>query len=509
MNASRFVRLHRWLALLPKKDVAEAPLLATTQAFIGIELGLDADAYMFTETAIRMLAALSPQSEMHPRLQAEVMVLQGFADLFIDDAHNCIVHAKSALHALPEHMEYIRSLGIGVLSVCHQMKGESDHAIAVTREALADTTLIVNMEARLHFYQCLVHYMDGDLNNMMNAARRCLQAIGNVPFHHTRTFADYFLGTAYYLQNQPGEAETCLSKVFADRHAANPSYVAHACIILASIYFSRGEETAVERVIEQISIHCRENDYAIPLSTIQAFEVEIALRRGDIRQANQMCKQTDFETRPPIWFHYAPQLTPIKCLLAEGTEDGLKKARTRLIEWEERMSRINRVNVRIEILALMALVCHKQRDEAAALEHLQTALALAEPGGWSRIFVDLGVPMMDLLKCLIQYKPGQTYAQQVLKACKWEHRKIAHPEPDETTKPRISEQPPHNLLTPREIEILPLLAEGLSNKEIAARLYIAPLTVKTHLQNIYKKLNVKNRIEALEKAREIGIINNK
>jgi DNA-binding NarL/FixJ family response regulator len=113
---------------------------------------------------------------------------------------------------------------------------------------------------------------------------------------------------------------------------------------------------------------------------------------------------------------------------------------------------------------------------------------------------------MDLLNCLVQQQTDQTYAQQVLKACQWEHRKIAHSEPDETTKPRISEQPPHNVLTPREIEILPLLAQGLSNKEIAARLYIAPVTVKTHLQNIYKKLNTKNRIEALKKSREIGII---
>ena len=76
---------------------------------------------------------------------------------------------------------------------------------------------------------------------------------------------------------------------------------------------------------------------------------------------------------------------------------------------------------------------------------------------------------------------------------------------DATPKSRISAQPPPNVLTGREIEILPLLAEGLSNKEIAARLYIAPVTVKTHLQNIYKKLNVNNRIEALKKVREMSI----
>jgi ATP/maltotriose-dependent transcriptional regulator MalT len=113
--------------------------------------------------------------------------------------------------------------------------------------------------------------------------------------------------------------------------------------------------------------------------------------------------------------------------------------------------------------------------------------------------------MMDVLNCLIQQQTGQTYAQQVLKACQAEKRKKASMALDATTKPQISESPPHTVLTPREIDILPLLADGLSNQEIAARLHIASVTVKTHLQNIYKKLNTKNRIEALKRSRELGI----
>ena len=89
------------------------------------------------------------------------------------------------------------------------------------------------------------------------------------------------------------------------------------------------------------------------------------------------------------------------------------------------MRRVNRKNVRIEILALLALVCHKQSDEAAALQHLQTALDLAEPGGWIRTFVDLGMPMIDVLKILVQHQPGQAYAQQTLEACQAEHRRKA------------------------------------------------------------------------------------
>jgi len=62
------------------------------------------------------------------------------------------------------------------------------------------------------------------------------------------------------------------------------------------------------------------------------------------------------------------------------------------------------------------------------------------------------------------------------------------------------------ILTQREIELLPLIAEGLSNKEIAAKLHIAPVTVKKHLQNIYGKLNAKGRIKALSKAHELGLL---
>lgn len=183
----------------------------------------------------------------------------------------------------------------------------------------------------------------------------------------------------------------------------------------------------------------------------------------------------------------------------------MKKAHIRLVELDKRMHRINRKNVRIEILSLLAILCHKQSDQAAATEHLQAAMDLAEPQGWLRTFVDLGIPMMDLLKCLIQYQPGQTYAQQVLKACEAARRKNAPSDPDAPAR-RFVEHPLKNILTRRETEILSLLAEGLSNKEIAARIYIAPVTVKKHLQNIFKKLDARNRLEALKKSREIGVV---
>ena len=506
MNTSQYFRLHGLMAQLPENAVAEEPLLASTRAFIGIDLGNDVDAYVFTQKAIEMLAEISPESEAYYVLKGEVLMLQGLVELMTGVVETVLARVQEAYEYIPDNALMIRSLGIIAIALCQQMMGNRQQAVAVIKEALSDPTWPPNLRARLHFSLTIVLYMDADLPGSMTAAVECLRTIRNLSFVHTRTFADYILGAAQYLQNQTEAAKSSLLKVVDDRQAANPSYVAQAGFILAYIYLAQENEVAADRLLDQIGAYCREKNNRTVLSIFQAFEAEFALRRGDTQKAWHIAQNADFDVREPMWFLYIPQLTPIKYLLAKGTHDNLQEAHNRLIQLEERMRRINRESVRIEILALLALVCHKQRDETAALQNLQTALDLAEPGNWIRTFVDLGMEMKDLLDCLIQQQTGQTYAQHVLKACQAEHSKKASLELDATTKAQISEPSPNTVLTRREIEILPLLAEGLSNKEIAARLHVAPLTVKTHLQNIYKKLNAKNRIETLKISREVGII---
>ena len=506
LNASSAVRLGHWLRLLPEKEVEQNPLLICTQAYISIMLGNFADLKFFTEKAVEMMAALSPASDIYSLLKGEVLVLQGLVIMLGGDAPRSLAHADESMGYLPEDALLIRSLGIGVSSACHQMMGNCDHARALLREAMSNRMWPTNIQARLYYYLSIVSYLDGDLTGAMNASRECLRCLKDTPFAHTRAFANYFLGVGHYLRNERDAVEPFLMAVWADRHACNPSYVVQASLILVSMYLSQGNEFAAVQMLDQVVVYCREYDQEAISAIIQPVEAEIALRRGDLQRVQQACKQADFDVYILPWLYYLPKLTPIKLMLAESTEQSLRKAHGRLSALDDQMRRINRKSVLIEILALRALVCYKQRDEAAALQNLQNALDLAEPGNWIRTFVDLGMEMEDLLNCLIQQQTGQTYAQQVLKACQAENRKKASMTLDETSRAQIPESPSHTVLTQREMEILPLLADGLNNQEIAARLHIAPVTVKTHLQNIYKKLNSKNRIEALKKSREIGII---
>ena len=507
MNASRFVHLASWLSFFPENQVAQSPLLTSTRAFIAIGLGNDADLKLLTEKATEIEAALSPRSGTYAVLKGEVLVLQSFLDMLAGDAQSGLSHAKASFDHLPEDALLVRSYGFGIISACHQIMGNGKQAVASLGNALSNSIWPTNIRARFRFYLCVVQYMEGDLAGAMNASRECLRSMEDLPFFHTRALANYFLGTCHYLRNELEAAEPALMKVLEDRHTANPPYVANAGFILASIYLSQDKEAAATRVFDQTRAYCEDKGHAAVLSIIHAMEAEFALRRGALQRARHICKAADFDVHSLPWLYYVPKLTPIKLLLAENADQGLRDAHRRLSELDEQMRRVHRKNVRIEVSALLALVCRKQGDEATALEHLQAALELAEPGGWIRTFVDLGMPMIDVLKTLVQHQPDGVYARQILEACQAANRRKASSAPDPSGKPRIYESPPHLPLTRREIEILPLLDEGLSNKEIAARLHVAPVTVKTHLQNIYKKLNVKNRIEALKMSRQGGTIN--
>ena len=159
----------------------------------------------------------------------------------------------------------------------------------------------------------------------------------------------------------------------------------------------------------------------------------------------------------------------------------------------------------MEIMVLQALASYRLGKSEAAIETLAQAVAMAELGGSIRLFVEpcrtmahQGDPMTDMLERLNQTRPGHTFTKQVLDACRAEARS--------SPSSRPSGQAPSAMLTQRETELIPLLAEGLSDKEIAAKLYISPETVKTHLQNIYRKLNAKGRIGAVKTARTLGLI---
>jgi len=153
--------------------------------------------------------------------------------------------------------------------------------------------------------------------------------------------------------------------------------------------------------------------------------------------------------------------------------------------------------LKVMILKAVALQAHGDRDKAVQL--LLDALALAEPGGFIRSFVDEGIPMARLLHAAAAHARMPDYIAKLLTVFGVGAQII------EDTSDGPHSQPLIEPLSQRELEVLRLINEGLSNHEIAERLFLALDTVKGHNRKIFGKLQVQRRTEAVARARELGL----
>jgi len=163
---------------------------------------------------------------------------------------------------------------------------------------------------------------------------------------------------------------------------------------------------------------------------------------------------------------------------------------------------------RLTVMVLQAVALHLHGEKEQAVHVLGDALSLAKPGGCIRLFVDEGVPMAAVLAQSIERRaqndPISAYVEQLLSVFP-EAQRAAH----RAQNIRSALERSNALVEPlsaREREVLQRIAEGLTNQEVAARLYLSLHTVKVHARNIYAKLGVTSRTQAVAKGRALGIL---
>ena len=208
-----------------------------------------------------------------------------------------------------------------------------------------------------------------------------------------------------------------------------------------------------------------------------------------------------------LWLE-EPRVTRARVLLARGKEADLQLALQILDALEDITNRTHNTRYKIEILALRALALDAQGETSQADAELKQAVDLAQPGGFIRVFVDLGPPMQAMLRRLAKHDQFGETLRRIL---------AAFPEDDKNLVSRASRtsaerHPPAGIstlvepLTPRELEVLVLLREPLSIKEIARQLHISYATAKRHTIHIYGKLGVNQRWKAVARAEELNLL---
>jgi len=227
-----------------------------------------------------------------------------------------------------------------------------------------------------------------------------------------------------------------------------------------------------------------------------ACHVQIALAEGDLAAASRWAEQVTDDADASAFY---PRLgaTPARLLLAQGRKAA---AAERLANCYEIALREDWQYGLIEVRVLQALAAPAP-DEAMAF--LTDALALAEPEGYIRTFVGKGEPMAELLREAVTSGHCPDYAASLLAVFAGPTKAADRPA---AGRPSSSVQPLVEALSERELDLLPLLAAGQTYHEMARTLCVSTNTTKTHLKHIYGKLGVRNRREAVAKARELDLL---
>jgi LuxR family maltose regulon positive regulatory protein len=259
-------------------------------------------------------------------------------------------------------------------------------------------------------------------------------------------------------------------------------------VFLARLKLAQGDAGGAAAILAEVSQSARQQDFVNRIPEITAAQVLTLLRQGHLAAAAQLAGVRDL---PISWarIHLA-QRDPSTALAV-------------LASWRLQVEAKRWEDERLKVMLLQALALQAQGAKGEAVQLLLEVLTLAEPGGFIRSFVDEGPPMAHLLSAAAAGGLTSNYVRKLLATFE------AEEQGSEGKSHRLVTLPAQCLIEPlssREVEVLQLMAQGLSNQEIAGRLFLALDTVKWHNRHIFGKLQVQRRTEAVARARELGLV---
>jgi LuxR family maltose regulon positive regulatory protein len=334
---------------------------------------------------------------------------------------------------------------------------------------------------------------------------------------YIKAWTSYLQGYIHYFWNDLDTAAHHFAKAVSDRYILHTAGALDSLVGLALTFQAQRHQDSADATVALLLEFAQEKNNPAFITVARSCQARLSLMQGDLASAVRWLEMADLATDSGIMFFWleVPRITQCRMLIAQGSEASLQEAGEKLAVYGKTNKAQNNTRQLIDILLLQSLVYQKQSQSDQALATLTRAITLAEPGGFIRPFLDLGPEMAGLLVRLCQRGVAPEYITRILAAfqdeTKDEEPALSTPK-GRTTKaldPSLVLGPSSLLvepLTPRELDVLALLAQGLTNKEIAQRLVISPGTVRQHAHNLYQKLQVNNRLQAVAKASDLGIL---
>jgi LuxR family maltose regulon positive regulatory protein len=505
MNEARWSVLDNWLNLFSDPIVEQSPELWMLKTWLGYHQGRWNELSAMIQRFETILAD-QPDPQQTGRLAGEIHAVRSAFLFFSGDLEDSVSQARLALNRIPPELWTVRNLARLHLSAGLLMLGDESASLRALYEAFElEQIQTERFKAHILMLVCQIYWVAADLQSMHQTAEQALSLCQELEFQQILGHTQRLNGYVQYQCGNLSAAEEFFGRVVARPYQNFGGCYANCVCGLSMTYQAQGKEVEARQVVEQAIAFLLQAGNTTQLPLIRALQAEIALQQGDLPAASLWAEKHDL-LLPVVPLHrfWEPYLTLAKIWLAQNTRASQERAGELLTRLHIYLTETHNTRFLIDTLALQALLADANGDQEAALNLLESSLKIAQPGGFIRVFVDLGPQMAVLLSRMKTDPRWSEYIAQILAVFPAQH----------LTGEQITERPSasHHLeepLTHRELQILKLLREHLTNKEIAAQLVISPGTVKGHTIRIYRKLDVKGRHQAVEKAVTLGILDSR
>jgi LuxR family maltose regulon positive regulatory protein len=487
-----------WLVKLPESVLNAQPSLWWKQAELLLLKGQITGVEEKLEAAEAALAALFPSTDTLDSttrdLIGKIAAIRSNLAVAQQNAEAILIQTNRALEfLLPDNLAF-RSSVTRDMGFAYNLQGKRTEAGHSFAEALSIS--IGSGDAVEPLLSIIGLAQIYELENKLYLANEYYQRIlPKISENSIMNAGVVYIGMAriHYQWNNLGTAEKYIeqSLQLAQQFSQIPHRLFMSELLLAQLKLASGDLGSSLAILTKNEQIARRYDFPHRIPNVISAKVMILLRQGDLPTADQLTLQYDI----PI--------TRARVLLAQGKPSA---ALSLLESFRKQMEVKNWQDERLKTIALQAVAFHLSGDDSKALECLSEAMAVAEPDGFIRLFLDEGAPMAELLSIAASQGIHRDYVTILLTAFESETTGKQPQSSIPGSHPPLKESALVEPLSPREWEILHLLAKGLSNQQICQRLYLALDTVKGHNRKIFDKLDVKSRSEAVARARELGLL---
>jgi len=500
LNTDQWYILHKWLSMLPDEIKRERSALMLARAWVLLfQVALPA-----IITVIETVEATLSQNAADLPFWGEVDFFRGYQYYIMGQSARSLEHLNQALEQIPKSHDLARGVTECYFAWAAHMDGQKEMAVQTLQQLLyyEDRPQPVR-EARLLGSLIFIHLLDGSLTEAAHVIQQLRELAQQTNYRHMESWSSYLQGHVHYYRNEMEQAVAHFTQAVNNRHIFYTKGAIDSQVGLMLAYEALGQSDKANEILKKMIEFCRQTNNPAHIGVVLSYQARLSLLRGDVASAGQWLQTAALTTDAgimSIWIE-VPRLTSCRVLITQGTGASVKKAKDLLKCYQQEIEGQHNTHQLIEILLLETLACHKQGQFDEAQVILKRVVNLAQPGEIIRPFIETGSEIVTHLEKLHSQDVAPNYIERILSAfddLRLESKKI------------INQQSQiENLIEPltnREFEILALLGERLSNKEIAAELYISVGTVQQHLNHIYSKLGVKGRRQAVAKATELALL---